>query len=103
MSNPFARSESSHSLTLNDRNKLEVLKQNCPIPKCEAKRLQVLRETSLLGSVDDTELYERNVSLVSRLFKVSPFVGNEMLGRAFRSNRFAHVLFSGAGCVDFTH
>lgn len=70
MAHAFPHSESSHSLTLEDRVRLDALKQNCPIPKCETKRLQVLRETQLLESFDETSMYDRYTSLVNRLFKV---------------------------------
>jgi hypothetical protein len=67
-----SRSESCGSLTLEDRSKLELLKQKWPVPKCESRRLQVLRETKLIESDDETEMYDRFTHLVNRLFKVRP-------------------------------
>ena len=64
------RAESFNSLTIEDRTKLDELKQKWPVPKCESKRLQVLRETKLIGSEDDISLYNRYTNLVHRLFKV---------------------------------
>ena len=64
------RAESFNSLTIEDRTKLDELKQKWPVPKCESKRLQVLRETKLIGSEDDISLYNRYINLVHRLFKV---------------------------------
>jgi len=65
------RSESYHSFTEMDRTKLEELKLNWPVPKCESRRLQVLRETKLMELEDDTEVYSRYTNLANRIFKVN--------------------------------
>jgi hypothetical protein len=64
-------SDSFSLLSVEDRTKLDELKQKWPVPKCESQRLRVLRETKLIGSVDDVEVYSRYTSLVNRHFKVS--------------------------------
>ena len=63
--------ESPYYLSMNDRINLELLKNSCPLSNNEAKRLRVLKETKLLDTDVNEDVYSRNAQLIARLFKVN--------------------------------
>jgi hypothetical protein len=70
MNNARTGFESGISFTEQERALLNELKKTDPVPKHESKRLQVLRETKLIGANDLEDVYVRFTRTISRLFKV---------------------------------
>ena len=62
---------SGFSLTNEEGLKLHTLRQYCPIPRNETKRLQILRECKLTAGFHENDVYGRYAKLIARTFKVT--------------------------------
>ena len=99
---PFnPKNQDLHQLSGNEQELLKLL--NVPIPREEALRLQILRQTELLYSDQHDTDYDRFTSMVYRVFEVSyVFVHlidlNEIYTKSFSGERNHIHDFKRDGC-----